>query len=122
MKCSQCGNANFSEVNLPLSEGGWVDGVISYACLNCGHIELFLPERRIKAIKSSISEQAEIEEYNKDLTMKKEQLLKEKDELLFLVEDENQTVKRVKNAKKRLEEIEKALKEQPKTKKDFLGW
>jgi len=123
MKCTQCGDSKFSEVRLPVSEGGWVEDVEAYACLNCGHIELFLSEEKIQRIKNDIKEKIEVEKYNKKLEIKKQKLQKNKVELLRIVEDENRTVKEVKEAKQRLKKVEKELEEKPKNKsKGPFSW
>lgn len=109
MKCSQCGYTKFEEVRLPLSEGGWVEETETYACLKCGHIELFISDLKLTNIHRVKDKEKELKKCAEELKIKKEELNKIKVELMSVIEDESSTVKAVKESKIKLEEINKEL-------------
>ena len=56
MKCLNCGKTEFEEMplyDIYCTEGGAVQLVDAYVCLNCGRVELYMPkeliEKKLKA-------------------------------------------------------------------------
>lgn len=113
MECSQCGSNQFQEVPILNNEGAKLVGVQSFACLKCGHIETYLIETKLEAIKQGRINKAIIEKKEKEYTLRKEQLTQEAENLQKVINDENSTVKHVNEAKKKLEEIKKELSKNP---------
>lgn len=119
MKCPNCGCSDFYEdilrTGMGCTEGGsgvpitvYGQPVTAYLCKKCGRIELY-GEESLKAIKKSEALIAKRENERIAAERRREALLKEKETLEAIVNDENQTVKVVKQATKRLEEIKKEL-------------
>ncbi len=119
MKCPNCNCEVFYKDTLMTggycTEGGaWkpieVHGcpVDAYICKNCGRIEFY----SLEALKKHVAEderKAKEETFIKAKEEKKAKLLSEKKELSLIVNDENQTIKRVKEAQERLKKIESEL-------------
>ena len=105
-KCSNCGKADFEKTTIGeiLRTEGYFS-VNAYACTNCGHIELFDPD--YDAFADYLREQEELrkkalkEEYEK----KEAERLKKIEELKVIINDENSTVKQVREAKEKLNRL-----------------
>ena len=119
MKCPNCGCEDFYVDQLRTgcgcSEGGAyepieVNGcpVVAYLCKKCGRIELYGPE---SLARYQAQEQKKAEEESEKISKEKRKasLLKEQAELEIIVNDENQTVKAVRQAAIRLEKINEEL-------------
>ena len=123
MKCPNCGCEDFYVDQLKTggccTEGGaWepieVNGcpVVVYLCKKCGRIELYGPDSLAKHIEQD-QEKAKKEAEKIANEKRKAALLKEKEELEAIVNDENQTVKTVRKATERLQRINEELKYGP---------
>lgn len=55
MECRKCGSKNISEVVLLTNEGSKLTDIESFACLECGHVELYLTARKMDSIKKQQS-------------------------------------------------------------------
>ena len=123
MKCPNCGCADFCVSTLRTgpccAEGGaWepieFNGrkIVAYLCKKCGRIELFSPESVVD-IQEKEQEEAKKEAERIAEEKRMAALIKEKEQLEAIVNDENQTVKEYKKAKNRLEKINKEIKTEP---------
>ena len=105
-KCSNCGKADFEKTTIGeiLRTEGYFS-VNAYACTNCGHIELFDPD--YDAFAEYLREQEELkkkalqEERDRKAAEKQQKIKK----LEAIVNDENSTVKQVREAQKQLNEL-----------------
>ena len=114
MKCTNCGNETFFETkildNHVLATEGYVAQTVrSYACLQCGHIELFVSQNDIDAYNEEQAKKKKEQDEKNKLAVEIENQEKNIIELRKLINDENQTVKTVKEAKANLELAERKL-------------
>lgn len=106
IKCQNCGATDFKPTTLGqilATEGHF--SVHAYACQNCGHIELFEPAldlyaKQLSAEKAQQRKREELE--RKQFEAAKQQRIKELNEI---INNEDSTVRQVKEAKKELEQI-----------------
>ena len=106
IKCSNCGAANFKSTSI-----GWIcatEGefnVNAYACQDCGHIELFAPELDLYA--KHLREEREIQRQKEELECKKKEEARQLriKKLNEIINNENSTIKQVKEAKKKLDKL-----------------
>lgn len=115
MKCSICGSENLFEIsiinNQVLRTEGYVSQtVLSYACEDCGHIELYAPQEMINKRKESIKFEKEREIKLINLNEKIAGVNDDINKLKTIIADENQKVKTVNEAKNKLNEAESELK------------
>jgi hypothetical protein len=125
MKCTQCGNSNLNKVRISHSEGGYFEGVSSYACSKCGHIEWFL-DNSTTVKQSNLIRQKEQDELGHKIREEEALLVKKfNDEVARLdkiINDENQTMKAINEAKKQKEILEKNHKKRQKPSGTPFGW
>ena len=122
IKCTNCGKSNFSIFCFSFKTGccecigteheAYNENIEPYACEECGRIELFSN----KSNQQTLYEEAQFEKEKLEHASKTEQIKKEKsslekqiNELKKLVNDDNQTVKVVNEAKQQLDKLEKRL-------------
>ena len=103
IKCSNCGGTKFERTTIGTilaTEGCF--HVNAYACEKCGHIELFVPESDSYA--EELRRQEAIRRAEEAQRRKQEEEAKQKyrEELLKIINDENSTVKQVKEAQEAL--------------------
>ncbi len=120
MKCPNCGSQDFYSLNLENDqnylEGGGGEVRISgfklhaYLCKKCGRIELYSTEG-LSGIKAQEQKRIEEEAAKEAKEKRKSFLLKEVERLQAIIEDENQTVRAVKQAEEEIEKARKELKE-----------
>lgn len=110
MKCPNCGKTEFVPmdiVSILATEGRQI--VDSFVCLNCGRVELFMPkelvDKRIEQIRVA-EERKQAEEKRK---IEREKLTKRMNNLLSFLDDENHTLKELKEAQLKLNEIQREL-------------
>lgn len=115
MKCSICGCKNLFEISIIdnqvlRTEGYVAQTVLSYACEDCGHIELYASQEMIDKHKGTKRFEQErkmkLADINKEIATVNENINKIK----TIIVDENQTVKTVNESKKKLNELESTLK------------
>lgn len=117
-KCSCCGCNEYVDANLyrfVTSDGDINYKLDAYACANCGHIELYMPNNLKDQL---VKRKQEIEAHEKEIKSRRSvlnmQLGKKKSELqdmIKIVRDENQTVKEVNSAKSRIPQLEEEIKD-----------
>jgi septal ring factor EnvC (AmiA/AmiB activator) len=117
-KCSCCGCNEYVDANLyrfVTSDGDVNYKLDAYACQECGHIELYMPEDLKNQL---VKRKQEIEAHEKEIKSRRSvlnmQLGRKKSELndmIKIVRDENQTVKEVNNAKARIPQLEEEIKD-----------
>ena len=113
MKCSNCGCEEFYTGDLNHRTGCDLNGKLviqvykidAYICKKCGKIELYSTDFVNKKIKIEEEKKAKEEEERKKKE-KLQALLDKKNELINFINDENNTVKAVNEAKAELEKIE----------------
>ena len=91
------------------TEGGATQLVESYVCTNCGRIELYMPQELIDkrlAQKRIAAEKRQAEENRKK---EEERLRVRMQELELFLQDENHTLKELKEAQRELTEIQDKL-------------
>jgi len=125
MKCTQCGNSKLNKVRITHSEGGWLEGVSSYVCVKCGHIEWFLDNS--STVKANNQLEQKLQQENEERIRKEEALVTQKykterDRLEKIINDENQSVKAVKDATKELKILDDNYKKRPKPPGTPFGW
>lgn len=105
-KCSNCGKTDFENTQLGIilaTEGHFL--VNSYACTNCGHIEIFKPEYDAFA-EQLRCEQEERKQIELQERQQKEAKRQEKiQRLQAIINDENSTVKQVRLAQEQLKKL-----------------
>lgn len=112
MKCPNCGKTEFEQMQLYeiyCTEGGAKQIVQSYVCMNCGRVELFMPQESInKRIeqKRVAEERRQAEENRK---REEERLRNRMQELEAFLQDENRTLKELKEAQRELIDIQDKL-------------
>lgn len=114
MKCSKCGCDKLFEMsiinNQVLATEGYVSQTVrSFACEDCGHIELFAPQELIdkhkECVRQSKEREQEIMRINSKIEAIKDIIIK----LESIIADDNQTVKAVKLAQEQLKEAKSGL-------------
>lgn len=112
MKCSNCGKTEFENMQLyqiDCTEGAAKQLVKAYVCVNCGKVELFMPQEFIdKKIEQNriINERIQAEENRKH---EEERLRQRMQELEQFLQDENHTLKELREAQRELTEIQNKL-------------
>lgn len=112
MKCPNCGKTEFEQMQLYeiyCTEGGAKQLVESYVCMNCGRVELFMPQELIneKIKQKRIAEERRQAEENRK--REEERLRNRMQELEQFLQDENHTLKELKEAQRELTEIQDKL-------------
>ena len=112
MKCPNCGKTEFEQMQLyqiHCTEGGATQLVESYVCMNCGRVELFMPQELInkKIEQKRIAEERKQAEENRK--REEERLRNRMQELEQFLQDENHTLKELKEAQRELTEIQDKL-------------
>lgn len=112
MKCPNCGKTEFEHMKLYeiyCTEGGARQLVNSYVCMNCGRVELFMPQELInKRIEQKrIEEERRQAEENRK--REEERLRFRMQELELFLKDDNHSLKELKEAQKELIEIQNKL-------------
>lgn len=106
IKCSNCGSTDFVPTvmgQILATEGSF--NVNAYACLKCGHIELFDPEMDLFA-RQIREEQAERRRKEKLEQQKKEEIRKKRiEELKDIINNEDSTIRQVKAAEQELKKL-----------------
>ena len=116
-KCFFCGSADmvilplFRISGLEISTHDYVD---SYVCMDCGRMELTAKPEQLQAIRDSRRERERKDAELADIHERISSLNREIAELKLIVDDENQTVKAVKEAARRIPELEAELEVQRK--------
>lgn len=112
MKCPNCGKTEFEQMQLYenyCTEGGVKQLVQSYVCMNCGRVELYMPQELInkKIEENRIAEERRQTEENRK--REEERLRKRMKELEAFLQDENHTLKELKEAQRELTDIQDKL-------------
>lgn len=114
MKCPNCGNETFVAVQLHdvcilYGYGNVEQVVIAYACEKCGRVELYMPKKwvqdNIDAKKLAKAEKEFYAEKEERISCLKKRI----EQLKPVIDDENQTVKAVKEAQRKIIELENEL-------------
>lgn len=112
MKCPNCGKTDFEQMQLYeiyCTEGSAQQLVQSYVCMNCGRVELFMPQELI----NKRIEQKRIAEEQRQATenrKREEERLRNRMQILEeFLQDENHTLKELKEAQRELTEIQDRL-------------
>ena len=116
-KCFFCGSTDL--VYLPLFRISGLDteihdNVDSMVCVECGRIDLMAKPEQIKAILDSREKKQKKDAKLSEIQKRISELNKEIKDLKAIVDDENQTVKAVKEAMRRIPELEQELEAQRK--------
>ncbi len=114
MKCPNCGKEEFEEMSLIYSDvlathGSVKQLVESYACMNCGRVELYVPK---KWIDNRLEEQRVAAEKRQAEAKAQEEralLLARLDTLEVILKDETRTLKELKEAYGEFCEIQRKL-------------
>ena len=106
INCSNCGSTNFTHTSIGeilATEGHF--NVNAYACLKCGHIELFSPalDAYAKQEREKLAQKKQLEEQERK--RKEEEWNNRVKELNDIINNEDSTVRQVKEAKAELEKI-----------------
>lgn len=112
MKCPNCGKTEFEQMQLYeiyCTEGGAKQLVQSYVCTNCGRVELYMPQELIKKRieQKRVAEEKKQAEENR--RHEEERLQKRMCELEKFLQDENHTLKELKEAQRELTAIQNKL-------------
>lgn len=78
MKCSNCGCENFFEPKMFISDASFdCDSMPKiYACVSCGHLEMFAPAEQVNRHKEILIKKAEFEKEIEKMTKELDELLK----------------------------------------------
>ncbi len=112
MRCPNCGKTNFRRAKLfdtCILEGYQKELFQAYACINCGRVEIYMPEdwgAKILAIEKATEDKRKQEE---DRQKEEKQLRERMVELEMFLQDENHTLKELKDAQRELTEIQDKL-------------
>ena len=106
MKCTNCGSENLFETKayLILFDAGQTN-VTTFACENCGHVEFFIYDSILKRHKQDVMRKEEIKKRQEEERRKKEEFDLEIAKLDKIINDENQTVKAVREAQNKKDEM-----------------
>ena len=112
MKCPNCGKTDFRAARLfdtCILEGYQKELFQAYACINCGRIEMYMPKDWGAKVLASEKE-AEEKRKREEARLNEEKRLRERmTELEKFLQDENHTLKELKEAQKELTEIQDKL-------------
>ena len=108
MKCSVCGCEETVRIGY-ISSVDAEQTLEAYGCTKCRHVDFFVPEERMAVINSRLADEGKIRKINRDREEEASRIRKEIDECERIIADENQTVKVVREATERLEELKKKL-------------
>lgn len=112
MKCPNCEKTEFEQMDLYgicYCDGYSKQLVESYVCMNCGRVELFMPQELInqRIEQKRVAEERRQSEENRK--REEERLRNRMKELEIFFQDENHTLKELKEAQKELTEIQDKL-------------
>ena len=112
MKCPNCGKSEFRKAKLfdtCILDGYQKELFQSYACINCGRVEIYMPKDW--GVKTLAAEKAAEEKRKQEEERKNEEkrLRDRMAELESFLKDENNTLKELKEAQKELTEIQNKL-------------
>ena len=112
MKCPNCGCTDFENYSIGHSEcveGRFISSVDAFVCANCGRVELYAKQDILNQKRAQSQKQKEVDDecarIDAQIAAKKKELA----ELNSIVNDENQTVKAVKEAKERLIQVQNEI-------------
>ncbi len=112
MKCPNCGKTDFRQARLfdtCILEGYQKELFQAYACINCGRVEMYMPKDWGAKVLASEKE-AEAKRKQEETRLNEEKRLRERmAELESFLQDENHTLKELKEAQKELMEIQDKL-------------
>ena len=112
MKCPNCGKTDFRPARLfdtCILEGYQKELFQAYACINCGRVEMYMPKDWGAKVLASEKE-AEAKRKQEEARLNEEKRLRERMvELESFLQDENHTLKELKEAQKELTEIQDKL-------------
>lgn len=114
MKCPNCGNETFKTVEthdicILRTSGEITQVAIAYACEKCGRIELYMPESWIRQNIDAKKIDEDKKNFYAEKTERIKKLKMKIDNLKEIINDENQTVKAVREANEKITELEKEL-------------
>ena len=112
MKCLNCGKTEFEKMPLyqiHCTEGGATQLVDSYVCMHCGRIELFMPQDIINQRIAYNNKRAQQLQAENDRKKETEKIQARMAELERFLQDENNSLKELKEAQKELDEIQDKL-------------
>lgn len=127
MKCVNCGGTEFFETKIlndqVLKTEGYVEQTVqAFACLKCGRVQLYVPQKTIDEYLTREQEkkakEIEMHELEQAITAAVERIRA----LEAVIEDEEQTVKTVNEAKAELQSEKVRLKELQKRRAGKQGW
>ena len=106
IKCSNCGGNDFKPTTIGTilaTEGRFT--INAYACQCCGHVELFDPNLDLYA--KQLQAERELQRKKEELAKKKaaEELQRRISELESIINNEDSTIRQVKEAKIQLEKL-----------------
>lgn len=111
--CTYCGNTNF--VSASIGEVSSLDGcmfvptVNIYSCTNCGHIEMFDRHLDKFALEKKVEEERKLQKEQEKRIAEMQAIEREIERLTAIINNENSTVKEVKEAAKIVNELNKKL-------------
>lgn len=114
MKCLNCGGMVFEQMPLYdililATEGSARQLVESHVCMNCGKVELRMPQALIDQRKKEMHKEAERRQAEEMRRQEDSRLLARAEELEKILQDENHTMKEWKEAQRELTEIQDRL-------------
>lgn len=112
MRCPNCGKTEFELMGIiddQCTEGYVRQLVEAYTCLNCGRIELYMPQELINKRIEQKRKQAEQKQAEENRKREEVRLRTRMQELELFLQDENHTLKELKEAQKELTEIQNKL-------------
>jgi len=110
-KCASCGGMELFATYLSGYEYTGGGGMDTLACKTCGHINMFLSDAKIKAKTDADNVEKEIQKLLNEYENEKTKLQKELEELEAILNDENQTMKVVNEAKDKIKTIKARVQE-----------
>ena len=123
MKCLFCGcERNFVEVNLAdvlivYDSGSYEQSVKSFACVECGFVQSFDKDqvaKKLAEIKADEEYEKKLAEYNAKIDALQNEILATQ----AIINDENQTVKAVKDAREKINELNNKMRNMMRPQKD----
>lgn len=113
MKCPNCGKTDFEQMplyDISFATRGQAEQLVdSYVCMNCGRVELFMPQELIDRRIQQKRQEAERQKAEAERKREGKRLRDRMQELEKFLQDENNTLKQLKEAKKELDEIKTKL-------------
>lgn len=116
MKCLRCGNDELHQITLEFEcfedlVFGPQRTADAFACYKCGHIELKLSKEELERYHEKVKQEAKEKAKKKRYEKLVKKLEKEAEELKKIINNENNTVKSVKEAQEKLIKINLELSE-----------